>query len=501
MSIIPHRLSPIIAYAKEYGFIYPSSEIYNGLQAVYDYGPYGVALKRNVQQLWWQTMTQLYGHCMVGIDTAILMHPTTWQASGHVDSFADLMVDNKDSKKRYRVDTLIENHAEELLSAGKQQAATDLLAQLQAYLATDNLAGLHDLLMQQKIACPVSKTCHWTEVRQFNLMFSTKVGAQAEEATTLYLRPETAQGIFVNFHQVLKTTRQKLPFGIAQIGKAFRNEIVARQFIFRMREFEQMEMQFFIKPGSDESWFNYWQEARYAWHLALGIPAEKLRLKPHDKLAHYAKAALDIEYDFPFGFKEIEGIHARGDFDLKNHENFSKKKLTYFDPQTNTHLLPHVVETSVGCDRLVLMLLCEGLREETLPSPSPEIPKTRTYLQLHPALAPIKAAIFPLIKDPALQKVAWQLYRSLSHQLPVFYEEQASIGKRYARQDLIGTPYCLTVDHQTLEDETITLRERDSMQQTRISLHEIAEVLVRNTNFNTILEKLYAHAEKIVVPS
>lgn len=482
-----NKLLSIAAHAKEYGFIYPSSEIYEGLQAVYDYGPYGAALKRNIQNLWWQSMTQLHSN-IVGMDAAILMHPRIWKASGHVDSFEDLMVDNKDSQKRYRVDVLIENHAADLAGLGETTKAHDILKELQELLKKDDLAGLHTLLLKEKIICPISRTANWTEVRRFNLMFSTKLGAQEDGADTIFLRPETAQGIFVNFLNVQKTARMKVPFGIAQIGKAFRNEIVARQFIFRMREFEQMEMQFFIQPDNDNTWFNYWQKSRWEWHLALGIPENKLRIKPHEQLAHYAKAAVDIEYNFPFGYKEIEGIHARSDFDLKNHELASKKKMQYFDPELNQNYLPHVIETSVGCDRLILMLLCEAFTEETIMEE--EGPKTRVYLKLHPALAPIKAAIFPLIKRDNLPQKAQAIFKDLKYDLPLIYEENQSIGKRYARQDLIGTPYCITVDHQTLEDDTVTIRERNSMEQQRIPISILRDFLLEKVSFKTILAKL-----------
>lgn len=478
-----NTLQAIVAHAKEYGFIYPSSEIYEGLQAVYDYGPYGAALKRNVQNLWWQSMTQLYTN-IVGMDAAILMHPRTWQASGHMDSFEDLLVDNKDSRKRYRVDMLIETHAHTLVAQGERQRAEALLARMHGLLQGQDLAGLQALLVAEKILCPVSHTSNWTAVRRFNLMFATKVGAQAAEADTIYLRPETAQGIFVNFLNVQKTARMRVPFGIAQIGKAFRNEIVARQFIFRMREFEQMELQFFIQPGSEAHWLAYWQRARWQWHLALGIPQAKLRIQPHDQLAHYAQAAVDIVYAFPFGYREVEGIHARGDFDLKNHTVHSQKKLQYFDSVLNQSYTPHVVETSLGCDRLVLMLLCEAFTQEEGQQ------QTRTYLRLLPALAPIKAAILPLVKRDDLPARAQQIFKELQYDLPLIYEEAQSIGKRYARQDLIGTPYCITIDHQTLADDTVTLRERDTTQQQRLPISTLKDYLLERVSFKTILTKL-----------
>lgn len=477
-------LPEVVAHAKEYGFLYASSEIYDGLQAVYDYGPYGSALKRNLKELWWQSMTHLHAN-IVGIDAAIFMHPRTWQASGHTENFNDPMVDNKDSQKRYRVDTLIEAHAAQLTDNGQPEAAAVLLKEMNRLLKDQDLAGLHQLIVAENIQCPVSQTAHWTEVRQFNLMFATQVGALEEEANTIYLRPETAQGIFVNFLNVQKTARMKVPFGIAQIGKAFRNEIVARQFIFRMREFEQLEMQFFVRPGTEQEWFQHWQEKRLQWHLALGIPQAQLHIHPHEQLAHYASAAVDIEYQFPFGTKEIEGIHARGDFDLRRHQEFSKKKLQYFDPSINQNYIPCVVETSLGCDRLVLMLLCQGLIKETSAEE-----KSRTYLKLPPALAPIKAAVFPLVKKDNLPEVAQKIARSLQLDFAVVYEEGAAIGKRYARQDLIGTPYCITVDHQTLEDETVTLRERDSMQQQRISVSALRNYLAERVSLQSLLRQL-----------
>ena len=478
-----NTLQAIIAHAKEYGFIYPSSEIYEGLQGVYDYGPYGAAFKRNVQNLWWQSMTQLHTN-IVGMDAAILMHPRTWQASGHVDSFEDLLVDNQDSKKRYRVDQLIEAQAHTLAAQGQTSMAQALLARLYHLLQAQDLAGLHTLLVTEKIQCPVSHTSNWTAVRRFNLMFATKAGSQEEEADTIYLRPETAQGSFVNFLNVQKTARMKVPFGIAQIGKAFRNEIVARQFIFRMREFEQMELQFFIQPGKGAHWLAYWQQARWQWYLALGIPEEKLQLQSHNQLAHYAQAATDIAYAFPFGYKEVEGIHVRGDFDLKNHAVHAQKKLQYFDPALRQSYTPHVVETSLGCDRLILMLLCEAFTQEE------DQQKTRTYLRLHPALAPVKAAVLPLVKKDGLPAKAQQIFSALQYDLPLIYEEAQSIGRRYTRQDLIGTPYCITIDHQTLEDDTITLRARDTTQQQRMPISALRGYLLEQVSFKTILNQL-----------
>lgn len=480
-------LKSIIAHAKEYGFVFPSSEIYDGLQAVYDYGPYGVELKNNLKRVWWECMTRL-NEDVVGVDSSIFMHPTIWKASGHVDSFNDPMLDNKDSKKRYRADVLLEEHAAELEKNGETERAQRVIKEMARLLDSEDLAGVHDLIVSENIKCPISGTSNWTEVRQFNLMFATQIGALAGESATVYLRPETAQGIFVNFLNVQKSARKKIPFGIAQIGKAFRNEIVARQFIFRMREFEQMEMQFFIRPGDEMQWYEHWKNIRMNWHKALGVPAEKLRTHDHEKLAHYANAALDIEYEFPFGFKEVEGIHSRTDFDLANHQEFSKKKLQYFDPELNKSYVPYVVETSVGADRLFLMILCNAYTEEEVGEG--ENKKTRTYLKFHPALAPIKAAILPLVKKDGLPEKAREIFEDLKYDFNLIYEEAQSIGKRYTRQDLIGTPFCIAVDHQTLEDNTVTLRHRDTTEQERLNISELRNRILKETSFRNIFEKL-----------
>lgn len=480
-------LKSIIAHAKEYGFVFPSSEIYDGLQAVYDYGPYGVELKNNLKRIWWECMTRL-NEDVVGVDSSIFMHPTIWKASGHVDSFNDPMLDNKDSKKRYRADVLLEEHAAELEKNGETERAQRVIKEMARLLDSEDLAGVHDLIVSENIKCPISGTSNWTEVRQFNLMFATQIGALAGESATVYLRPETAQGIFVNFLNVQKSARKKIPFGIAQIGKAFRNEIVARQFIFRMREFEQMEMQFFIRPGDEMQWYEHWKNIRMNWHKALGVPAEKLRTHDHEKLAHYANAALDIEYEFPFGFKEVEGIHSRTDFDLANHQEFSKKKLQYFDPELNKSYVPYVVETSVGADRLFLMILCNAYTEEEVGEG--ENKKTRTYLKFHPALAPIKAAVLPLVKKDGLPEKAREIYDELKYDFNLIYEEAQSIGKRYTRQDLIGTPFCIAVDHQTLEDNTVTLRHRDTTEQERLNISELRNRILKETSYRNIFEKL-----------
>jgi glycyl-tRNA synthetase len=471
-----NRFQAIISHCKEYGFIFPSSEIYDGLSAVYDYGQYGSELKKNIRDYWWKSMTQLQEN-IVGIDAAIFMHPTTWKASGHVDGFSDPMIDNKDSKKRYRVDHLIEARIDELSKEGKNAESDTLQTQLDALIAADDLPGLKDLILAEKIKCGVSGTSNWTDVRQFNLMFSTQIGSVSEESSEIYLRPETAQGIFVNFLNVQKTGRMKIPFGIAQIGKAFRNEIVARQFIFRMREFEQMEMQFFIRPGTEDEWYEYWKEARMKWHLSLGIPAAKYRFHDHVKLAFYAKAACDIEYEFPFGFKEVEGIHSRTNHDLSRHQEYSKKKMQYFDPEINQNYIPYVVETSIGLDRTILMVLSEAYAEEDLSTP--EKADSRVVLKFPPRLAPIKLAVLPLTKKEGLPEIAREIMDACKPKFRCFYEEKDTIGKRYRRMDAIGTPFCLTVDHQTKEDQTVTIRYRDSMQQERIPIDQIVTLISR----------------------
>jgi len=477
----------VVSHAKEYGFVFQSSEIYDGLQAVYDYGQNGVELKNNLKQAWYKAMTQLNDN-IVGLDSAIFMHPLTWKASGHIDSFNDPMIDNKDSKKRYRADVLVEDKAAELEEKGEAGKAKELVQTLARLLEKEDLKGVQELIINAGIVCPVSKTSNWTEVRQFNLMFSTQIGSVAEDSSTIYLRPETAQGIFVNFLNVQKSGRMKIPFGIAQIGKAFRNEIVARQFTFRMREFEQMEMQYFVRPGEEMEWYNKWKDARLKWHKAIGLPADSLKFHDHEKLAHYANAAVDIEYKFPFGFKEIEGIHSRTDFDLSSHEKLSKKKQQYFDPEVNKNYIPYVVETSVGADRVFLAVLCNAFTEETVGEG--EQMKTRTYLKLHPALAPVKAAILPLMKKDGLGEKAREIYESLKFDFNVTYEEKDAIGKRYTRNDLIGTPFCVAIDHQTLEDNTVTIRHRDTTEQERVPIAALREKIGEAVSLKRILEQL-----------
>ena len=502
----------IIAHCKEYGFVFPSSEIYGGQAAVYDYGPNGVELKNKLRQYWYLSMTRLHSN-VVGLDSSIFMHPTTWKASGHIDGFSDPMIDNKDSNKRYRADVLIEDFQEKIRGkinkeitkaakrfgddfdadmyaetnprvVGYKQQITDINERLKAGLENEDLADVKALIEELGIACPVSGSKNWTDVRQFNLMYSTQMSATDDESV-LYLRPETAQGIFVNFLNVQKTSRQKIPFGIAQTGKAFRNEIVARQFIMRMKEFEQMEMQFFCRPGTEMEWFDKWKTSRIKWHKALGTPEEKYRFHDHVKMAHYANAAVDIEYDFPFGFKEVEGIHSRTDFDLKQHEEHSGKKLRYFDPELNESYVPYVVETSIGLDRLFLLTLCQAYTEETL-----ENEETRTVLKFHPAVAPISAAILPLVKKDGLPEMAAKLYDELKFSFNVHIEDKDSIGRRYRRMDALGTPFCITIDHDSLENQDCTIRYRDSMEQKRVKLSEVEAIIAKETSMSSLLKTL-----------
>ncbi|MCO6497536.1 MAG: glycine--tRNA ligase [Chitinophagaceae bacterium] len=472
-----NNFQDIIAHCKEYGYIFPSSEIYDGLSAVYDYGQNGVQLKKNIRDQWWKSMTQLQDN-IVGIDAAIFMHPLTWKASGHVDNFNDPMIDNKDSNKRYRVDHLIEGHAEKLAQEGKKNEEEQLLKKMDELLAKDDFPALKELILSYGIVCPISGTANWSDIRQFNLMFDTKIGSVSGEADTIYLRPETAQGIFVNFLNVQKTGRMKIPFGIAQTGKAFRNEIVARQFIFRMREFEQMEMQFFVRPGTELDWYEHWKAERKKWHESIGIPTEKLRYHDHTKLAHYANAAVDIEFEFPFGFKELEGIHSRTDYDLKQHQGLSKKKMQYYDNDLDENgkpygnYIPYVVETSVGLDRLFLAVVSMSYKEEKWQKEDGS-EDSRVVMRIPPKLAPYKLAILPLVKKDGLPEIARDLMHQCKQYFHTFYEEKDSIGKRYRRMDAIGTPFCVTIDHQTKEDQTVTIRDRDSMTQERIPLSEV----------------------------
>lgn len=504
----------VTAHAKEYGFVFQSSEIYDGLSAVYDYGQNGAALKKNIKDYWWNSMVQLHEN-IVGIDSSIFMHPTTWKASGHVDAFSDPLIDNKDSKKRYRADVLVEDYIANKLEAkinkevakaakrfgeafdkaefvatnprvlGYLKKIEEVEARLKQVQEEEDMAGFKQLIEDLEIACPLSGSKNWTDVRHFNLMFSTEIGSVADGADKIYLRPETAQGIFVNYLNVQKTGRMKIPFGIAQIGKAFRNEIVARQFVFRMREFEQMEMQFFVRPGEEMKWYEYWKDTRMKWHKALGFSDDSYRFHDHLKLAHYANAAADVEFKFPFGFKELEGIHSRTDFDLSSHEEYSKKKLRYFDPEINESYVPYVVETSIGVDRMFLAVLSTSYTEEKLEDGS-----ERTVLKIPPFLAPYKVAVLPLTKKDGMPEKARSIINDLKFDFDCYYEEKDQIGKRYRRQDAIGTPFCLTVDHQTLEDNTVTIRDRDTMEQSRIAIADLGAVIGDKVKMKNVLKTL-----------
>jgi glycyl-tRNA synthetase len=505
----------LVSHCKEYGYVFPSSEIYDGLSAVYDYGQYGAELKNNIKKYWWDSMVLMHDN-IVGIDSAIFMHPTIWKASGHVDAFNDPLIDNKDSKKRYRADVLIEEHMakiEEKISKEVEKARErfgeafdekkfretnqrvlanqakidETHARFSKALNETNLAELKQIILDNEIVCPISGTRNWTEVRQFNLMFSTEIGSTSDGAMKIYLRPETAQGIFVNFLNVQKSGRMKIPFGIAQIGKAFRNEIVARQFIFRMREFEQMEMQFFVTPGTELEWFRHWKEIRMKWHQALGFGAENYRFHDHEKLAHYANAATDIEFKFPFGFKEVEGIHSRTDFDLRQHQQYSGKKMQYFDPEKNESYIPFVIETSIGVDRMFLQVISASYMEEELKKEDGTT-DTRVILRLPAYLAPVKLAVMPLVKKDGLPEIAEKIVDDLKFDFNCQYDDKDSIGRRYRRQDAIGTPYCITIDHQTLEDKTVTIRYRDSMEQERVQIPSLREIIAEKVSLRTLLK-------------
>ncbi|MEN8118434.1 MAG: glycine--tRNA ligase [Bacteroidota bacterium] len=502
----------LVAHCKEYGYVFQSSEIYDGLGAVYDYGQYGVELKNNIKKYWWDSMVLLHEN-VVGLDSAIFMHPTIWKASGHVDAFNDPLIDNKDSKKRYRADVLIEDQLgkieekinKEITKAKKRfgdafdekqfretnqrvlankKKFDELHTRFAKALNDNNLEELKQIIIDQGIVCPISGSRNWTDVRQFNLMFATEMGSTADGASKIFLRPETAQGIFVNYLNVQKTGRMKIPFGIAQIGKAFRNEIVARQFIFRMREFEQMEMQFFVRPGTELDWFEKWKETRMNWHQALGFGADNYRFHEHEKLAHYANAAVDVEFKFPFGFKEVEGIHSRTDFDLAQHEEYSGKKIRYFDPELNESYVPYVVETSIGVDRMFLQVISASYNEEQLEKDK------RVVLKLPPVLAPVKLAVLPLVKKDGLPEKAREIIDDLKFDFNCQYDEKDSIGKRYRRQDAIGTPFCVTVDHQTAEDNTVTIRYRDTMEQERVAISELGRIIGEQVSFKKLFAKL-----------
>ena len=465
-------MDKIVALCKNRGFIFAGSEIYGGLANTWDYGPLGVELKNNIKKAWWKKFVQENPY-NVGQDAAILMNPQTWVASGHLAGFSDPLMDCRECKERFRADKLIEEFCHE--------QSIELPKPIDAFSQQE----MKDFIEEHNIPCPSCGKHNFTDIRQFNLMFKTFQGVTEDAKNTVYLRPETAQGIFVNFLNVQKTGRMKIPFGIAQIGKAFRNEIVARQFIFRMREFEQMEMQFFVRPGTEMKWWNEWKNTRMAWHRALGFGDDDYRFHDHDKLAHYANAATDIEYNFPFGFKEVEGIHSRTDFDLGSHQKFSGKKLQYFDPETGESYVPYVVETSIGVDRMFLQVMSAAYTEQTL-----EGGDSRVVLKFPPALAPVKVAVLPLVKKDGMPEVAQKIVDLLKYDYNVVYDEKDSVGKRYRRQDAVGTPFCVTVDGQTLEDNTVTVRHRDTMAQERVKIESLHAMVDEECSYRKLFRTL-----------
>ena len=505
-------LKKIISHCKAFGFIFQSSEIYDGLSAVYDYGPLGVELKNNLKTYWWKSMINLERN-IVGLDSAIFMDSKTWEASGHVDAFNDPLIDNKDSKKRYRADVLVENYLSKIdskiqkeISKGEKRFGENfdkeeyvktnprvikysdqynkVSTKLANLLSSSDLNGLKKLINELDIKDPVSGTSNWTDVKQFNLMFSTEVGSNIDNRKKLFLRPETAQGIFVNFLNVVNSTRSKVPFGIAQIGKAFRNEIIARQFIFRMREFEQMEMQFFVRPGTELEWYEKWKEIRLKWHQSLGLGNDLYRFHDHKNLAHYANAACDIEFKFPMGFKELEGIHSRTDFDLKKHQEKSNKKMVYFDQKSGSSFIPYVVETSIGLDRLFLSVLSSCYVEEKLDDGS-----NRVFLNLPFEISPVKCAVLPLNDKDGLSEKSLDIFDMLKYKFNCQLDSKDSIGKRYRRQDAIGTPLCITVDYDSLEDNSVTVRNRDNMSQERVKVDNLISFIDDKTSLINLLKK------------
>ncbi len=476
-------LEKIVSLAKRRGYVFQSSEIYGGLNGCWDYGPLGVELLRNVKDEWWKSMTLRDN--IEGVDASILMHPRVWEASGHVENFTDPMVDCKQCKARYRVDVLLD----ELSIKKKKEVLREINPEKFAGQQKDEViqeefsklieSDVESAKLVPLISCPsCGNKGTFTDARKFNLMFKTFVGPVEDSSAVVYLRPETAQGIFVNFQNVMTASRQKLPFGIAQIGKAFRNEINTKNFLFRTREFEQMEMQFFVKPGSDDEWFEYWREERMKWYINLGMKKEQLRWHQHpkEKLAHYAKDAYDIEFLFPFGWGEIEGVHNRTNFDLSRHEEYSGKSMKYFDEESKEKYTPFVIETSSGASRSFMAFLTGSYHEEEAPTADGKT-ETRVVLKFHPRLAPIKAAILPLVNRDGMQEIAHKIEEELRFQHRVFYDDSGAIGRRYRRQDEVGTPFCVTVDSQTLQDQTVTIRERDSMQQERVASAQVQAYL------------------------
>ncbi len=483
-----NEIEKIVSLAKRRGFVFQSSEIYGGLNGCWDYGPLGVELLKNIKEEWWKFMT--YREDVEGLDAAILMHPRVWEASGHVENFTDPMIDCKQCKARFRLDVLGDSINEkkkdkavvELKNDFKENAS--ILERIETKIKNHGDDDPFNLLLEDnevgkmllsKLNCPqCGNTNTFTDARKFNLMFKTFIGPVEDSSAVVYLRPETAQGIFVNFLNVQGSSRQKIPFGIAQVGKAFRNEINTKNFLFRTREFEQMEMQFFVKPADDKKWYDYWKQERLNWFIVLGMKKEKLRYHDHHptKLAHYAKEATDIEYKFPFGWGEIEGIHNRTNFDLSRHEEFSGKSLKYFDEETKEKFVPYIVETSAGASRSFMAFLVDSLYEEEVKG------EQRTVLRLHPKLAPIKVGIFPLVNKDGMPEVARSIESDLRKHLKVFYDDKGAVGRRYRRQDEAGTPYCITVDTETLQNQTVTVRDRDSMEQVRVSNDKLKEYLI-----------------------
>jgi glycyl-tRNA synthetase len=471
-----YKLETIISLAKRRGLIFQSSEIYGGLNGCWDYGPLGVELLRNLREEWWRAMT--YREDIEGLDASILMHPRTWEASGHVSQFTDPMIDNKQSKARYRADNLIEEYIDKLIKKKKTDKAEELSKKLSEAVEPEEY---FNLITEYEIPDPVSGSREWTEVRNFNLMFKTFIGSVEENNSVVYLRPESAQGIYVNFKNILESSRQKIPFGIAQIGKAFRNEINTKNFLFRTREFEQMEMQYFVKPGTEMEWYDYWKKERMEWFIKMGMKPDSLRFKTHDKLAHYANRADDIEYLFPFGWGEIEGIHSRTDYDLSHHQEYSGKKLEYVDTVNQERYVPYVVETSGGLSRSLMAFLCNAYKEEEAPDANGKM-EQRIVLRFHFRLAPIKVAVFPLVNKDGMPEKAITIYKDLQKHYKSMYDTSGAIGRRYRRQDEIGTPFCVTVDGQTFVDDTVTIRDRDTMIQERIKSDNISEYISQKLN-------------------
>ncbi|WP_185855493.1 glycine--tRNA ligase [Blattabacterium cuenoti] len=469
----------LISHSKTYGFVFPSSEIYGGINAIYDYGQNGIELKNNIKEFWWKSMTQVHDN-IVGIDSSILTHSKIWEASGHISKFNDLFIDNKDSNKRYRPDLLIKEYVYKNFS-NKINKKKEILSRLSRYIENKSMVEIKDLIFELNIRDPICNTNNWTDIRDFNMMFRIK---EENNENKFFLRPETAQGIFCNFNNVKKSNRMKIPFGIAQIGKVFRNEIIARRFLFRLREFEQMEMQFFINPKDEIYWYEYWKNIRIKWHKIFNLGEKKYRLFDQKNPPHYASKGVDIEFNFPFGFKELESIHSRTDYDLKKHEFFSKKKFKVFD-NLGINYVPYVIETSLGLDRCFLAILSSSLKKEKL-----ENGNTRILLKIPSYLSPVKAAIFPLVSKDGLPELAKNLFNKIKFNYKLVYDYKESIGKLYRRQDAIGTPLCFTVDYETMRTGNVTVRYRDSMKQKRIHINKISSIIKKETALENVLKKV-----------